>query len=707
MKKLSQLNASQWSVQLCTVLDCLALIALGSTGDVHPGVFIACGVSFGLRFVPWFRLTTMVLGVGMILSMIAAAAAVILFHVPPVVAAAHVAPIAHAGLWLTDRPRALVPWRIGFGFVELILASALTTELYLYFLLVPFTLVATLAIACIFLEHELQDKDRRSFRAPLPPLYLRQMINQSAVLILSSLLIFPILPRMDANGDYHWSNNSQTGYTEHVSIENWKSISGQGQGSVALRIFNAENLSLLRLFWGGLIRGRVLDQFDGDSWSPIIRSHMAADSIRTQAVGPTLPRSTVKLEIVREALESPSLPMPYAVESIRLQGSREPLTRVNKGEVLLDQVTNQRVRYSVEFVPALRFVAAPKGTDEPTRTHLYVPTKLKSERMHRLVQRIFRPTMTLQERLEAIGRFFRSEKFSPVQDEQIDMTDGATSKNSLSPIENFLFVRKAGHCELFASATAVLLRMSGVPSRLVSGFRISRGEIGGVLSIRTGDAHAWVEYYDPRMGWSAYDPTPRESMGGNWLEKIRSTYEVMSGYFYKYVLAYGDENTSNATFEIKRWVNDFKQTAQTGPKNWEGQWLWLSAAIIAAFLIGIFAWALRSRFLTRQKNRPDRWNSWEGARELRRIRARGERAWARMQKKLAIQEGSKDVGSSGRSALLKAEVAHLKFRRHYEQARFGHPENFNLKEVKEALHEFESVSRNAETVFGSKRAAGG
>ena len=37
-------------------------------------------------------------------------------------------------------------------------------------------------------------------------------------------------------------------------------------------------------------------------------------------------------------------------------------------------------------------------------------------------------------------------------------------------MEHFLFERKAGHCEYFASAMVILLRSAGVPTRLVNGF---------------------------------------------------------------------------------------------------------------------------------------------------------------------------------------------------------------------------------------------
>ena len=77
------------------------------------------------------------------------------------------------------------------------------------------------------------------------------------------------------------------------------------------------------------------------------------------------------------------------------------------------------------------------------------------------------------------------------------------------PLATFLFVRKKGHCEYFASAMAVMLRTLGIPSRVVTGF------LGGVYNpmtgwqvVRASDAHSWVEAWLPRRGWVTFDPTP-------------------------------------------------------------------------------------------------------------------------------------------------------------------------------------------------------
>lgn len=73
------------------------------------------------------------------------------------------------------------------------------------------------------------------------------------------------------------------------------------------------------------------------------------------------------------------------------------------------------------------------------------------------------------------------------------------------PLAAFLFVRRAGHCEEFATAIAVLLRTQGHASRVVSGFNGGR-RAGGVYVVTGNDAHAWAQVYSPTFGWVTVDP---------------------------------------------------------------------------------------------------------------------------------------------------------------------------------------------------------
>jgi transglutaminase-like putative cysteine protease len=76
------------------------------------------------------------------------------------------------------------------------------------------------------------------------------------------------------------------------------------------------------------------------------------------------------------------------------------------------------------------------------------------------------------------------------------------------PLDTFLFETRRGYCEHYASALAFLLRVAGVPARVVLGYH--GGEVnpfGGYLVVRQSEAHAWVEAWIPQQGWTRIDPT--------------------------------------------------------------------------------------------------------------------------------------------------------------------------------------------------------
>ena len=80
--------------------------------------------------------------------------------------------------------------------------------------------------------------------------------------------------------------------------------------------------------------------------------------------------------------------------------------------------------------------------------------------------------------------------------------------NSGSALVDFL-TNKQGYCEQYASAMAVMLRVAGVPSRVVLGYTPgTRDAKTGTWSVQSLDSHAWVEAYFSGQGWVAFDPTP-------------------------------------------------------------------------------------------------------------------------------------------------------------------------------------------------------
>lgn len=84
-----------------------------------------------------------------------------------------------------------------------------------------------------------------------------------------------------------------------------------------------------------------------------------------------------------------------------------------------------------------------------------------------------------------------------------------TYNGHLDPIMGFLLEVKAGHCEYFATAMALLARAQGIPTHVVGGYRVRQlSSMGNYYLVRERNAHSWVEAWLPNQGWVRYDPTP-------------------------------------------------------------------------------------------------------------------------------------------------------------------------------------------------------
>jgi transglutaminase-like putative cysteine protease len=128
-----------------------------------------------------------------------------------------------------------------------------------------------------------------------------------------------------------------------------------------------------------------------------------------------------------------------------------------------------------------------------------------SEETRQLAREITDPYDNPYDKAQAIVRWLSGSGF------EYSLT--LPSSGGSEPVEMFLHETRSGHCELYASAMALLLRTVGIPSRVVSGYR------GGEWSnrdqsyiVRQSMAHMWVEVYFIDYGWVTFDPSPETEL---------------------------------------------------------------------------------------------------------------------------------------------------------------------------------------------------
>jgi transglutaminase-like putative cysteine protease len=102
-------------------------------------------------------------------------------------------------------------------------------------------------------------------------------------------------------------------------------------------------------------------------------------------------------------------------------------------------------------------------------------------------------------------QFFRTQGF------HYSLLPGEYRKDDL---EQFLFHRRVGFCEHYAASFATLMRLAGIPARVVVGYLGGEyNDLGGFFLVRQADTHAWCEVWFPGNGWRRVDPTTAVAPG--------------------------------------------------------------------------------------------------------------------------------------------------------------------------------------------------
>jgi hypothetical protein len=420
------------------------------------------------------------------------------------------------------------------------------------------------------------------------------------MILIGGAVVFFVMPRMSAGymGAYSFGTDLSSGFSDRVQLGQIGQI--QQSSAVVMHIqIDGDSVGRSDLHW----RGVTLARFDGHTWS----------NRREQFPLQRQSDNTFKVPRTNSALPSDATSSPAREHLIHYRVLMEPIgtnvfflapwARSVSGDYRTMSADSGGAVYNLDSQhPINRYeadsdIAAPApaelrtaGRDYPLQvvaTYLRLPPL--DPRVPRLAAQITNSASSDFDKAAALENYLRTRFGYTLELPQTIVKD---------PIANFLFERKQGHCEYFASSMAVMLRTLGIPSRVVNGFRTDEfNDLTGNYVVRAKDAHAWVEAYFPGYGWQTFDPTPAGASGTpqGW-NRLALYVDAMASFWRDWVVTY---DTSHQLA--------LGQAAFSGTRGmWEGARKWAQIHYEA-----MLKWARRSQ--DRVEHSPGRWAVMGGA----------------------------------------------------------------------------------------------
>lgn len=395
--------------------------------------------------------------------------------------------------------------------VFLLLGSALLST-DLLFLLYFLSLVFLFTVAIVLLAYLSEEPDLSLGKDVLFKIVSKALLIPAAAIPLT-VVFFIVLPRPFSPllKVLTPGQKAMTGFSEDINLGMVSEIQ-EDTGT----IFRAEmkEIPSSKLYW----RGIVFDHFDGQSWKMSDKREMV--KLGKQLLKGERVEQTIYLE-------------PYNYKYLFALDRPVLINRSRTSKVFtytLPQSPDKRIKY--DAVSVLDETIYEDEINE--ETYLQLPDDF-SEKITDLAIRIT-SGKNAQEKMNLILSFFSDEKF------KYSMEGLPVSSK---PLEDFLFDLKSGNCEYFASSMALMLRASGVPARVVGGYKgADYNEVGGYYLVQQRNAHVWVEAYMNGLGWVRVDPTPssrevliRRYQSGLFF-KLRMALDVVNYFWNGFVIDY-------------------------------------------------------------------------------------------------------------------------------------------------------------------------
>jgi len=298
-----------------------------------------------------------------------------------------------------------------------------------------------------------------------------------------ALLLFVLVPRVPGPlwGLPADARAGRTGMSETLEAGSIASLARSDEIAFVIEVLEGE-LPAAR-YW----RGPVLEVYDGRSWKPS----------PWRMPNPALDATQGPAQVRYRSLQEPSdLPWIFTLERTHALSGAVEAERTPTGSWRARRPLLQRTLFTGEA----RSAEPLPETLTPTaiRALTFLPPQA-NPRTREAGEAIAREHLQPEARLEAIADFFRKRQL------RYTLTPPPMERDSADQV---LFDTRAGFCEHFADAFAVMARAAGIPARIVLGYLGGeRNPANGTWVIRQADAHSWVEVWLARRGWVRVDPT--------------------------------------------------------------------------------------------------------------------------------------------------------------------------------------------------------
>ena len=310
-----------------------------------------------------------------------------------------------------------------------------------------------------------------------------RMLAWSAPLMLLLFLVFPRIEPLWAVPSL--GGAAVTGMSDRLSPGSVAKLARSDE--VAFRVrFEGEAPPQSSLYW----RGIVLDQFKDGEWLPTPWMRIPPDERAVET--PVLGADAVRYDILQQPTQQRWLfTLPFAASADPRVAATPTLTLVAR------QPIERAINISAAAnVSQLR---QPDLSAWWRRHELGLPSD-SNPRTRSWIQRQREVYPSDEDFIRQSLMWFGSEPFF------YTLTPPALAGEHF--VDQFLFDSRRGFCEHYAYAFVVMMRMAGIPARIVVGYQGGeRNPQTGTLVVRQLDAHAWAEVWLPRLGWRRIDPT--------------------------------------------------------------------------------------------------------------------------------------------------------------------------------------------------------